>query len=256
MKLLVSYSNCQGQGVIHFLRKSPLAETFEFRHYNNYQLILKEQSSVDLFRDAACADVFFHQPTPAIQYCELSTEDMIDQVVPKAALKLSFGYGFNHGFFPLVHHGQWQTGEEVRRLAREVPAELLSRYDHDDLSFACQERFLACLSEQRRREERDHDDILMCDWIAANYRKHQLFLCENHPASAYLAEVASKVSWAITGQRLEMPFTTNNDANLPCGLLVHPAVVRELRLGYSAEPGAVKFFRDYLVRLIVDSKPK
>lgn len=51
-----------------------------------------------------------------------------------------------------------------------------------------------------------------------------------------------------------MPFSTPNDANLPCGLLVHPAVVRELSLEYPAEEGAVQFFRDYLARLIADSK--
>lgn len=253
-KLLVSYSNCQGQGAVHFLRKSPLAESFEFSHYNNYAIILKEQSAEDMLKEASRADVFLYQPTPAIQYCELSTEVIVEEVVPRDSLKLSFGYGFNHGFFPLVHHGQWQAGEEIKRLARETSAELLSRYDEEALNFDCQQRFAACLAEQRRREEKDKDDIPMAGWIEANHRQVQLFLCENHPASAYLSEVAKQVAFRIAGYPVEMPFAFNNDANLPCGLLVHPAVVRELSLEYPAEEGAVQFFRDYLLRLIAYSK--
>lgn len=193
-KLCLSYSNCQGQGAVHFLRKSPLAESFEFSHYNNYAIILKEQSAEDMLHEASHADVFLYQPTPAIQYCELSTEVIVEEVVPRDSLKLSFGYGFNHGFFPLVHHGQWQAGEEIKRLAREVPAELLSRYDDGVLNFDCQQRFISCLAEQRRREEKDKDDIPMADWILENYRRQQSFLCENHPASAYLARVAHRVA--------------------------------------------------------------
>lgn len=254
MKLLVSYSNCQGGGVVHFLKQSPLAESFEFKHYNNYALILKEQSAEDLFADSRRADVFFYQPTPAIQYCDRSTEDIIANLVPSSALKLSFGYGFNHGFFPLVHHGQWQAGDEIKQLAKEAPVELLSRYDEGALNFDCQQRFISCLAEQRRREEKDKDDIQMADWILEFYKRGQLFLCENHPASAYLAAVAQRVAWAISKELIPMSYDTPNDAHLPCGLLIHPAVVRELSLEYPAEEGAVQFFRDYLVRLIADSE--
>lgn len=248
MKLLVSYSNCQAWGLIFFLKKSKLAEHYEFRHYDNFRIILKEQSADDLFKDAAKADIFVYQPTPAIQYCELSTERMLSELVPSSALKLSFSYAFNHGFYPLVLHGQWQTSKAVLDLALLDPDGLLPAYDAGKLNFDCAGRFFDCLAEQRRREETM--DVKMWDFILSEYRRQQLFLCENHPASAYFSELARRFLMRIEPSWSEsIPFEGPNDASLPGGLLVSPQVVGELGLGYAPEPGAHEFFRGKIQEL-------
>lgn len=255
---LVSYANCQLFGVLHFLKQSKLAGHCEFKHYNNFQIILREQSAADLFEDSAQADIFVFQPTPAIQYCELSTEQMIESVVPNGALKISVGYGFNHGLFPIVHHGQWQTGRQVLQLAKDDPATLRIAYDHGTLKFDCALRFIACLNEQARREKAI--DIKMSDFILAEFQKQKLFICENHPASAYLAELARRVLRFIEiemGLRLEpetVTHTGDNDANLPCGMLVSPYAVSELDLQYPAEQGAHKYFGEFIERLITEKQ--
>lgn len=253
MKLVCSYSNCQGTGLIHFLKQSRLAERYEFSHYNNYQIILREQSPEALLRDAARADIFIYQETPAIKYFDRSTEQMISNVVPKDALKLSFGYGFNHGFFPICHHGQWQTGRQVLKLAKEDPFTLLAGYDYGTLHFDCALRFVACLAEQMLREKTC--DVKMADFILSHFRKEQLFICENHPASAYFSQLASRFLRAIDPVLDEpLPYATTNDANLPCGMLVHQAVVNELALEYQAEAGAHKYFGEFLNRFVNETK--
>ena len=261
MKLFLSYSNCQGAGAVHFLRKTAVAADYEFKHYNNYQIILGEQSPDDLAKDVLKADVFFYQTTPALKYGMLSTEEMCN-VVPERCLKIAFGYGVNFGLFPLVHHGQWQTGDVVKRQAKECPSQLMSLYDQGLVHFDHLVRFEACVAEMRAREERErvaggyHHYVPMADHIAARYRHERLFISENHPASAYFAELARRVAGVVLGQpdHPPIPYTDYNEANLPCGILVHRSTVKELDLQYGPDDGADAFYRGYLTRLIVDQR--
>lgn len=261
MKLFVSYSNCQGQGVVHFLKQTPMVEHYEFRHYNNYQIILGEQTPEDLMRDARTAEVFLYQTTPAIKYGMLSTEEMCASVVPKSCRKIAFGYGFNHGFFPLVHHGNWKTSLEVLVMAKEHPTELLQRYDLGHINFGCSERYNFCYFEQQRREQGENEAahvaeavfVPMSDHINAVYKTKQLFICENHPASEYFSALARRIYHVVHGYDIgELPYSTNNDCNLPCGMLVSPYVVKEIGLSYDPEPGAHEYFRGHLEKLIRD----
>lgn len=253
MKLCVSYANCQSWGLNAFLQKSKMVEHYEFRHYDNFRIILREQSADDMMKDAAKCDLFIYQPTPAIQYCELSTEQMLADVVPAGAQRLSYGYGFNHGFYPIVLHGQWQTSRQVLDLAARDPAALLTAYDAGQLHFNCAGRFLDCLVEQRRREE--SMDVVMWDFILSEYRHVQLFIGENHPASAYFAELARRFLLKIEPAWAEsLPYATANDINLPCGLLVAPQAVCELGLFYEPEAGAQAFFRGKLEELAAGLK--
>src|SRR5687767_15030851 len=109
-RLCVCYSNCQGGAAVHFLKKTPMAEHYDFEVYANYRLILGEQSPRQMFNHAAQCDLFLYQPTGEI-YGILGTEELIHSVVPKSAQKISMAYNFNTGFFPIVLHGKWWTGE-------------------------------------------------------------------------------------------------------------------------------------------------
>lgn len=236
---------------MHFFKKSRMAEHYEFWPFTNFRIILEEESADDLFKAASRADIFIYQPTPAVRYCELSTEEMLSSVVPAGALKLSFAYAFNHGFYPLVLHGLWRTGKAVLNLALRDPVALLAAYDNGSLSFDCPGRFIDCLAEQRRREETM--DVKMADFSLSTYRSQQLFICENHPASAYFAELARRFLLRIEPAWAEnFSFEGPNDVNLPTGggMLVSPQAVQELGLSYTPEDGAVAFYRGKLEQLV------
>lgn len=257
MKLLVIYANCQAWGLFHFLRQTKLAEHYEFKSYTNFRIILKEESAEELMRDVAKADIFVHQPTSAIQHCELSSEDMIARVIPKGCLPVSFAYAFNHGFFPIVHHGQWQTGRQVLDLAASCPEALWRMYEQETISFDCALRFISCLREQMNREKAM--SVKMGDFILNTFQKEQLFICENHPASAYFAEEARRILRYIemetgTSYASEIAYSGFNEAKMPGGMLVSPAAVKELALEYPAEQGAHKYFGEFVERLIKEKQ--
>jgi hypothetical protein len=248
--------------MVHFLKRTTMGSVYEFKHYNNYQIILGEQTPEDLMKDSANADVFLYQTTPSIKYGTLSTEEMCRSVVPKSCLKVAFGYGYNHGFFPLVNHGnQWKTSLEVMVMAERNPEELLVRYDLGHISFGCLERFHNCLTEQQRREvvEKQSADeagaffIPMSQHILAIYKSRQLFICENHPASEYFSALSRRVFETVNGNDPgPLEYSSNNESNLPCGMLVSPFVVRELGLDYDPEPLAHEYFKGHLKQLIKD----
>jgi hypothetical protein len=132
------------------------------------------------------------------------------------------------------------------KLAVHDPDALLPAYDAGKLNFDCVGRFLDCLVEQRRREE--GIDIKMWDFILSEYRHSQLFICENHPASAYFSELARRFLRAIEPAWEEsISFLTPNDACLPGGCLpggplIAPQAACELGLFYEPEAGAYDFF--------------
>lgn len=253
MKLCVSYSNCQGQGLVHFLRKSRMADHYEFVHYNNYQIILGEQTPEDLMAHSARADVFLYQPTPALKYGMLSTEEMLTQTVPAGAYRLCLGYGFNFGLFPIVHHGSWRVTQEIKDRAKTDKEGLLNDYDNYKLSFGSTARFLECLTEQDHRERTSLCHLPMADFILTAFQHERLFLSENHPCSAYFAELARRTLRALEPTWDDyIPYVNDNEAQLPCSIPMHPKTICELGIGYAADLGAQAFYRGQLEKLIED----
>lgn len=247
-KLLVSFSNCQGGAILHFLRKTQLAEHYDMVQYNNWQIILNEQSPDDLMRDAARADIFLFQPTDPLKHGMLSSAEMIDKVVPKSALKLSYAYSFNTGFFPIVKHGQWWTSHYVIGAARLGDRTLISRFEVDDLPYDCARRFAENLAEQSRREALC--DLRFAPFILENFQKKHLFLMENHPTSELFVHMARTVLRAINpAWDQEIPFDGPNDANLPGWHFLHPAVKRELGIEYDAPGGDIHAYRKLMVEI-------
>lgn len=229
MKKAVFYMNCQA-ALVHFLKKTKMAEHYEFCVYHNYQLILREQSPEAFMRDAAKADLFVFQPTGEI-YGILGTDVLCADVVPKDALKLSCAYCFNTGFFPIVKHGRWWTGKSILREAQLGSTTLVQAFDRDTLFYDCAERFEDNLTEQMRREETC--DIKLGEWIRQNYQTEHLFLLCNHPASALLVELARRILRAVNpAWDHEIPYYHTNEVQLPGHHAVHYATIRELKLFY------------------------
>lgn len=253
-KLFVSYANCQSIGIFHFLKQTRLVEEYEFKLWNNWQIVLKEQDPAGLFEDARRADVFLYQPTDSL-YGALSTDAFCNEVVPKDCIKISYPYVFNSGFFPIVKHGRWFTGADWITEAKAGATDLLEIYDRHTgnprawhPSFDCARRFSENLAEQSRREE--DCTIRLVPWMLQNFQTKHLFLLCNHPASALLVELAKRVMEIVAAPDDHI-FTYDgpNDANLPGWHALHPAVKRELGITYDAPGGDMEFYRTLIKEL-------
>lgn len=237
-KLCIAYANCQGDGLAHFLRKVPeFNEAYEIRVWHNWQIIMGESDPAGLNADAAKADIFIYQHTPSLKYGSLSSEDMVANLIPKSCQHICISYAWNTGFFPIVQHGCWWTGDDVIARAR-AGEDIKAHFEQDPLSmrYDCARRFAENLAEQGRREA--VCDIKMVPWILENYRKAHLFLLCNHPASPLLVAWAREILRKINpAWDQDIPIASANEANLPGFHWLHPAVIWELHLEYSIEEG-------------------
>lgn len=247
-KLFVSYANCQSIGICHFLKKTPMAQHYDFKLWNNWQIVLKEQDPAGLLEDAERADVFLYQPTDAM-YGALSTGVFCNEVVPKDCIKISYPYIFNTGFFPIVKSGKFWTGDWWLHMAKESPENLVKLYDNGMMQpFDCARRFAENLAEQSRREA--GCTIKLAPWILENFQTQHLFLLCNHPASALLIEAARRILVLAGYDDMEIPITHPNEAALPGWHALHPAVKRELGIQYDQEPGGdMEFYRALFAEL-------
>lgn len=277
-KLLCSYSNCQGSGIIHFLKKTRMSDEFDFVQHNNWQILMLEKPLQALLDDAKRCDVFLYQPCKGYTCTDGTIVPPADHIPrPATSRDISYSYQFNHGFFPLVKVGEgwdgWITGEHVKKRLREVikghyngAAGMTIDYYSDHLQFDCARRFIECLAEQARREE--ETDIKMVPFILENYRKRRLFLTYNHPTSALFAELAKRIYCAVfdaltdhfDGVRLidwygkEIPWIGENEANMNGVMPIHPAVVRELGLEYQPTDNSIEYYRDLLEQMMRELK--
>jgi Polysaccharide biosynthesis enzyme WcbI len=270
-KLCLIYSNCQGDGLVHFLKRAGLEREYDFVVWHNWQLMLGEQRpddmlvSVQQLRQRGGVAIF--QPTNSFD-CEklgMSVPGTVE-LFPKDGYagveEISFPYNYNHGFFPFVKMGPgwdgWIGSEQVKEFAkhatsREARDNLIKAYFGDRLHYDCARRFIECLAEQSRRER--ECDIQMVPWILDNYWQHRLFLTYNHPTSVLFAEMARLVI-----EKLDLgwhwfsylPGIDENEAGMNGVQPLHPAVVRELGLDYPATDHAIEYFHGILSCMIND----
>jgi hypothetical protein len=249
-KLCLFYTNCQGDGILHFLKQSDLAQEYDFQIFHNWQIILGEQDPKDLHVAATHADVFIYQPHEA-QHGAKSTEEIKSGLLPAHCKTLSFAYQYNHGFFPIIKHpGGWHTGKAVIERAKHG-INLMASYKARVINFDCVGRFAACLAEQARREE--HVDLKFVPFILDAYRYTRLFLTENHPTSFFFQYMAMMVYKALRPAAETLPnfsYKTENDVNLPCGVPHHPIATRELGLEYEESSPDLSEYDKWMEELI------
>lgn len=245
-KLCVLFANCQAFGLAHFLNKAGFP--YETQVFENYKLILGEQSPAALKESAGACDLFLYQPTREMKHGELSAEYYIEKVIPKHARAVSFGYQVQMGFFPLIGHGDGVLGTEYIEpfLKTNDLHTVLGAYDQGGMDFGLWPRFLYCAHEQAKREM--ECDIKMTDWIVQNRHK-RLFLTFNHPCSILFAELAYRVMnhLELLGDASLPPSCLSyNEANLPCEVPMSPYVIRQF--GWREEPSehAASYYRTLL----------
>ncbi len=258
---IVLYANCQSDGILHFLKKTPLADGNNFSLWYNFRLILLEQDRNACFQALSAADLVIYQSTHALDCRDgfqiPDSETLFKQCLKPGTPTISFSYQFSSGFFPILKVAPgfdgWITSHEVRDIVRRKipdPSHVLRYFDNDELEYDCARRFIENLAEQSRREQTC--DVKMVDWILANYQTQRLFLSQNHPASALFAELARRI---LKTQEMCDPdpisFFGVNDAGLPGEMPVHPAVVRELGLKYGSS-GDQQVFRTLLEQMVAN----
>lgn len=268
-KLLCSYSNCQGSGIIHFLKKTRMTDEFDFVQHNNWQILMKEKPLDAMLEDAKRCDVFLYQPCQGYTCTDgtaVPGTGLISNAYAGASAKrISYSYQFNHGFFPMVKLGAgwdgWVSSEEMKQFAKHAT----DRQAHDHLikayfgeariGYDCARRFVECMAEQARREQ--ETDIKMVPWILQNYRSSRLFLTYNHPTTILFCQLALEVYSRVYGDNnaarmyneFQMP-KDENEANMNGVMPIHPAVVRELGLEYQPTDGSIEYYRDLLEQMI------
>lgn len=245
MNLCVVYTNCQGAGVVHFLRKAGFP--FQIEVYENYKLILKELSPDNLKASAKKCCLFIVQPISEEKHGELSSAHYTDEVIPKSAFVVRMPSIFNHGQHPLIPFGHsWLGLDEIRdTLKRYSLHEILGAYDQGLFNFHLTERFNACLEDQRMREKKNGCNVLMSDFMDS-HRNQRLMLTFNHPTSLVLSEMARQVQEITIHKGSPLPFNGENDANLPCTGPVSQYVTKEYGWTRAFDPGANEYYRNLL----------
>lgn len=256
-KLCLIYSNCQGDGLRHFLGKTPFAEEYRFETFHNWQGILLEQPFSDMERWAKECDLLIYQPTGELECISgfkiPSTDTMFQSGFFKAERRISFSYIYNHGFFPIMKIGQGPggiiTGRQLHDLAKiHRWGELRTQYENGRLHYDCIGRFANCLAEQYCREK--STDIKLCPFILQEFQSQKLFLSENHPTSAVFAHAAELIYWHLYQKVIVVPVSGENEINLCGAQPVHHSVARELGLRYEPDAVALSHYRVTLDQMI------
>lgn len=248
MKLCI-FANCQGDGIARFVKK--VLPGLNISVWHNWQVILGEQDGEEMLRDVADCDFFLYQPTAALKNGRYSSEEVL-ALVPKSSKKISFAYQFNTGFFPIVHHGGWHTGQEVIEKATRG-LDVVRMFDEDRLFYDCARRFAENLAEQSRREE--SCDLKFVPYILNNFQRERLFLVCNHPTSVFFEHMARVVLREIGFLDHAIPIESPNETNLPGNHPVHLAVARELGLQYREDdPKSDKHWYRHLMQKIQDGR--
>lgn len=246
------YSNCQGDGLAHFMKQTSFGGYYDVSIWHNWQMIMKEQDPLAMIEDVKRAEVFIYQPATKLEGAP-STEDLCENYLPKHSKRISFPYLYNHGFFPWLKINDsgldgWIAGEEVKNRIRKPHGQptLYQSYNDGSLHHDCARRFLECLAEQARREQ--PLDVKMVPFILGQYREHRLFLSENHPTSALYVGLAFRVLELLNIFE-PLSWASNNDAKMNGEMPYHVDVVRELGLKFAPDASAHLYYQESLERM-------
>src|SRR2546430_14436136 len=110
MKILL-YGNCQMDGLLHYLKQTSFGKANTFDVFHNFRLILGEQSRDDFWKALNDAELVIYQPTSNLTCKDGRMIPDTRTLLAVSPKRIAVGYAFNHGFFPLVKHGEWQTGK-------------------------------------------------------------------------------------------------------------------------------------------------
>lgn len=237
MRKVVIYSNCQGDGIAYHLK---YATAWTIEVFRNYQMILGEQKIEDLERAVRDCDAFVYQPTDE-KHGRMSSEAIL-ALLPEHADRVSFGYGFNHGRFPIVEYGGRFIGPDYQATNLE---DALAFYDKGEFTQGMGRRFEECLTEQSRRER--ECDVTMAGWIL-DHHDQRLFLNVNHPTTIYFAELAARVLKCL-GRAMKAPFswTSENEIHLPCSLPLSREEIEVFGMKRDPDPDSYEYYRTIVV---------
>ncbi len=207
MRTIVIYSNCQCRGIQAVLELflNSVGEQAEFHLMENYKLI-EEQVVID--RDLlARADVFIYQPIDP-RYGALST-DFLRSLLAPHCVQIAFPYVYNSAYWIFYLEGFGFRGADIIHTLKEKGIGLetvLQLFYQKRLDFGLEQRFADSIAMLQQKERLC--DVKASDFILANYRKHKLFLTQNHPSTAVYVHLVNQMLIILGyGCIIEDPFS-------------------------------------------------
>lgn len=227
------YGNCQMGAVYEYLKKNILS--YEYDYNINFQVLSGEENlHLEKIQNA---DLFIYQPLKG--HGEFDTDYIREHHLKPNCHCISFPYIYFLGYYPdfftdkIYPYGSQKIIELVQQgsLVGEI---LIKTKDPnlipDEYVF---EKFHYSMNELRRREQ--FTDVKLADFIANNYREHQLFLSVTHPANFLIKElikqILEKMGRSASPVDKNSFFKTEFYSKSPTGI-IFPCVAKALKLKF------------------------
>lgn len=201
---IVYYSNCQCDGLYHFINKKIKHDK---NHIENYSLIKQKKPIPEkMLKDA---NIFIYQPIDA-KHGKYSTDESVENNImthlPEDCKKISFPYIYNSALWVLIEPAhidgfvadypdinKYINREPIEKLKKEglTLNEVINMYNNGNIDFEYESRMNKSIKVLKEKEEKC--DIKISNFIVENIRKHRLFLTQNHPTSCIFAFCANQV---------------------------------------------------------------
>lgn len=198
MKKIVTFGNCQADGLARFLRYGLPESRYSVEFYSNNARTGNMKRTNAILRAIRDADIVVFQPL-SDRHEGLSAASVLDAA---RGTTVSFAYLFNSGITALVHvitagrrfYGTVIGEDLVLKLLEQGwdPEDIIAAFKRGELDFDLPARFRACMRELRRREQRT--DVALADHIEESFRSRRQFLTHNHPSTDLFVEVCDQIA--------------------------------------------------------------
>ena len=260
MKTVVVYANCQGRGLIYFMKKSSFFDDCVFEQVDNYQLLQHQLDvPIDVFRRA---NILIYQPL----HPRHGKYSQILSLVGSHCLVISFPYIYNDALWPifpallreLVIDGEEypdvKTGSngETRvmsgffntihdMLARGLSVDdVMETYAMDKMEFGLDERFAKTMSIQKTKEAMT--DVKVAEFIETNITTQKLFLSTNHPTSAIFVHCVNQILNILGAPehlKLDACKFGENETQLPGDIPISRYIIKHFKLKWVEQEDAI-----------------
>lgn len=230
--------------MMQFLKK--MRFPYHVEHVENYRIVKGAPNEEALMDLVSKCDLLVINLTRSENWLNELGRRLVAEVVPKSAQVIRVPYVYNHGQHPLCSKDT-KSGpllcfgeDELRDYFKSRPIDRVFKdYRTGKIDFCLRARFLACLEEQRSREE--SCDVKLVDFMREHSRE-RLMLTYNHPTSIVMHEAASQIM-RLTGYPVApVTIENENEVGLPGTEPLSHYVVREFGMRRSEDAGASPFY--------------
>lgn len=248
-KICIIFSNGQGQGVKHFLRKSPdFHNCYDVIFLSNYKSEWQQKKlPSELLKKAAI--VIYQDINDNDRHLKLQD---ISKHIQRAIQLISFPNIYFSGLWPFFEEGEnIVCGEEIIEAINKGEGfkSLVQRFCSLSICFDFEKRFSN--SKQRLIYNEINTDIKISDFILKNIHKEKLFLTQNHPTSIVFSYLVNQILSFLNVPSIPCDYSNINAANLPGYWPISPYDSNYYNFSYQKIPDdSWKFFYSFLIAKI------